>query len=172
MVMRVVSPIALRPMGRNRINRVILAAVGQRTVPLLHCHAHSLAYILPNRYPYKQARGHLTHFGNHDSSVVVLGKIGLFPVRVRGVLVRFGRLNDGCLVAVRAMKGGSRVLVRIRLDSLFASSCDILRHLAGRVAHRLGSRLLLAPRLGLITGNSLPMRSKGTIQIGSLHGLY
>lgn len=170
--MRVVSPSALRPIPRNRINRLMLAAVGHRTVPLLECHAHSLAHVLPKRYPYNHRRGHLSEVGKHDSSVVVLGKIGVFPVRVRAVLLRFGRLNDSCLVALRATRSGSRVAMRIRLDRLFASSCKHLRTLAQRVAHRLGSRVLIAPHIGLMPGKTLPGSRNGTIHIGSLHGAF
>ncbi len=103
---------------------------------------------------------------------MVLGNIGVFPVRVRAVLLRFGRLKDSCLVALRATSSGSRVAVRIRLDRLFASSCKHLRALAHRVAHRLGSRVLIAPHIGLIPQNDLPGDRNGTIHIGSLQGAF
>lgn len=166
--MRVVSPRAYRPIPRKRVNRLMLAALSHRVVPLVHCHAQSLAQVLPNGYPYNHARVHVSHVGKHDSSVFVVGKIGVFPVRIRGVLMQFPRLNDGCLVALRAMGGRSRVVIRIRLDSLSASGCVRLRGVHGSVAHRLGSRVLIAPGIGLIGGNSLPRDRKGTIQIGSL----
>lgn len=155
-------------MPRNRVNRLMLAALSERVVPLVHCHAHSLAHVLPNGYPYKHARVHVSHVGNHDSSVFVVGKIGVFPVRIRGILMRFPRLNDGCLVALRAIGGRSRVVIRIRLDSLSASGCVRLRGVDGTVAHRLGSRVLMAPGLQLMGGNSLPRDRKGTIEMGSL----
>lgn len=168
--MRVVSPRAKRPIPRKRVKRLMLAALSHRVVPLLHCHAHSLAHVLPKGYPYKHARLHVSHVGKHDSSVFVVGKIGVFPVRIRGVLIRFPRLNDGCLVALRAIGGRSRVVIRMRLDSLSASGCVRLRHVHGRVAHRLGSRVLIAPGLGLIGGNSLPRDRNGTMEMGSLEG--
>lgn len=170
---RVVSPLALRPIRPKRANRLIFARLAGRKVPLLHCHAGSLATLRCSGYGYKHALIHVSHVLKHDSSVLVVHKIGMFPARVRSIVLRVPRFRPRCLLVVSHGGGASAVRLGIRIHrSTCSSRVGGVLTLGGGLASHLRDILKLKMSIGLIRPHDVRHDMNGTGEIVSGEGLW
>lgn len=148
---RVVGPRALRHLPSKRIKRLIFAALAGRKVPLLHCHAGSLASLVRNRYPYKEAGVHVSNVMNHDSSVLVVHNVGIFPSRIRDIVLSVPRFRPRCVLIISEGGGLSSLRMRIRIHgSFFSSSVKDVLTVGGTLDSGLGDILSVDTRIGLV----------------------
>lgn len=170
---RVMSPGALRPITPKRANRLIFARLAGRKVPLLHCHAGSLATLRCSGYSYKHALIHVSHVLKHDSSVLVVHNIGIFPARVRSIVLRVPRFRPRCLLLMSHGGGASAVRLRIRIHPRCCSSRvgGVLTLGGGLITH-LRDMLNLNMSIHLMRPHDVRHDMNGTGHIVSGHGLW
>lgn len=159
----------MRPKRRKRL---IFAALAGRKVPVVHCHAHSLARLVCSGYRYKHATIHVKHVLKHDSSVLVVQNIGMFPSRIRSIVLRVPRFRPRCLVIISHMGGASAFRVRMRIHRRFCSSrVGGVVTLGGGVTGHVRDMVNLRPSVEVIRPHDVRQDVNGTGRIVSGHGL-
>ncbi len=162
----------MRILPRNDRNRLMFASVAGRTFPLLHCHAGSVAILDHRGYSYNEALIGVRGPVNEDSSVLVIGNIGIFPSRVRTILLR-GNCPTGCRVVIRHMGRDSAVRILIRVaPRVFSSSLNGVARVRGSLMSTLGTVLNVCTGMHLIRPGAVTEDRNGTIHMVSGEGVW
>lgn len=116
---------------------------------------------------------HVSHVLKHDSSVLVVHKIGIFPARVRSIVLRVTRFRPRCLLVMNHRGGASAVRLRIRMHPSFCSSrVGQVLTLGGGLTKHLRDMLKLNIGIGLMRPHDVRHDINGTGQIVSGEGLW
>ncbi len=157
-------------MGSKRTNRIAVAAVNIRKVPLLHFGAKSIYVHCAAPYSYKHGDTHLDSMLNHGKRVVGFGKAAVCPPTLFSVLSGVTRIS-GCVIRIFA---GSLKASRVRVQVKDGSRSRAFMGGVGSVFH---SGMHITPSVGfrsgrLVTRLRRPPVDEGVVGFFSLERWY